>query len=153
MRELVSVLINKGISIGSCESLTGGLFASKLSEVSGVSAVFKGSLVTYSNECKVNIAQVQTSTLEAYGAISKETVKEMAINGAKLLNVDLCVAFSGNAGPGVMEEKAAGLVYTAIYFQNQIFAYEFNLVGERNEVRKQICDEMIKKCMNVLGDL
>lgn len=153
MEELVSLLIDKGISIGSCESLTGGLFASKLSAVAGVSVVFKGSLVTYSNECKQKLAHVSATTLEKYGAISKETVLEMAKNTAIVLDVDMCVAFSGNAGPGVMEDKASGLVYTAIYFRNQLFVDEFQMQGSRNAIREQICDEMVKKCVAILGDL
>ena len=80
LQEFGKVLIEKNLSISSSESLTGGLFAAKLCEVSGISQVYKGSLVTYQDEAKINVLKVKEETINKYGAISLECAYEMVKN-------------------------------------------------------------------------
>lgn len=150
MKKLVELCKAKGLTVGCCESLTGGMFASMICDISGASAVFKGGLVTYSNECKINVAHVEREIIEQFGAVSAQCAESMAENTKKILNVDICFSFTGNAGPSVMEGKEAGLVYAGLVMENQRFVYEFHLDAPRNELRRLVCEEMCKNCIELL---
>ena len=106
--------IEKGLTIGTAESCTGGMVSSKIVKTSGSSAYFQGAVTTYSNELKNKLLGVKLETLERYGAVSEETVKEMVIGANKHLGVDVSVAISGIAGPGGgSEEKPVGTIWIA----------------------------------------
>lgn len=149
MKALIERLKKDRLTIGSCESLTAGLFASTIAEVSGASAVLKGGIVTYWTECKVNVVHVREEIVKKYGVVSAPCAKEMA-EKARLLDVDLCVSFSGNAGPDTMEGKPAGLVYCAIADRHRCEVYEFHLTMERNALRKKLVEEMGKQVIRFL---
>ena len=110
MAELAALVRQKGWTLCSCESCTGGLFASRLTEVPGVSAFFKGAVVTYWTAMKIDVVHVNPAILDQYGVISEQTAKAMAEQCALLMNCDMAVAFTGNAGPDVMEDKPAGMI-------------------------------------------
>lgn len=142
MQELVAALKSAGMTIGTCESLTAGMFASRLADIAGVSLVLKGGFVTYWNECKVDVVHVCKETIDKFGVVSQQTAIEMAEKSRLLLACDCCISFTGNAGPDVLEGKPAGLVYSAIAFEDAVYVYEFHLHGERNEIRSKVCDNM-----------
>ncbi|MGX8851943.1 CinA family protein [Amedibacillus sp. YH-ame10] len=153
MEELVALLTSKKLTISSCESLTAGLFASSIASISGASAVLYGGLVTYQNEIKINVANVDASIIEEYGVISKECAIEMAKCTRKIMKSDLCVSFTGNAGPSTMEGKAAGLVYCAIAGPSGIQTYEFHFQMQRNELREQVVCEMSKNVIQYIQSM
>lgn len=104
----------KGLKIGTAESCTGGLVASKIVSVPGSSSYFEGSVVTYSYDLKRKLLNVNASTLLNHGAVSEETVREMVRGAVDYLGVDVAVAISGIAGPtGGTEEKPVGTVWIA----------------------------------------
>ncbi|MDF1694198.1 MAG: CinA family nicotinamide mononucleotide deamidase-related protein, partial [Saprospiraceae bacterium] len=106
--------LEKGLTIGTAESCTGGLVSSKIVKTSGSSAYFQGAVTTYSNELKNRLLGVKLKTLETYGAVSEETVKEMVLGANAHLGVDVSVAISGIAGPGGgSEEKPVGTIWIA----------------------------------------
>lgn len=108
------VLIEKGRTMCTAESCTGGYIAHKLTEIPGSSHYYYGSIVSYDNSIKQNVLKVNSATLQNFGAVSEETVKEMAVNAIKLMNTDYSVAVSGIMGPtGGTEEKPVGLVWMA----------------------------------------
>src|SRR3954469_14062957 len=111
MKSLVEFLVKHNLTLATCESLTGGLFASVLTQTTGVGQVFKGGLVVYSNEAKTKLAKVSPLTLKKHGAISAECAEEMAQNTQKILGTDLTISFTGNAGPQAQENKPVGLVF------------------------------------------
>lgn len=152
MKEVVKCLKEKSLTIGSCESLTAGLFTSTIAEVSGASAVLKGGIVTYWTECKTDIVHVDPSIVEKYGVISGECAKEMAEKARVLLKVDICVSFTGNAGPDAMEGKPAGLVYCAIASADKTKVYEYHFELERNTLRKAVVEEMGKQVICFLQE-
>lgn len=151
MEELVRLLKEKKLTICSCESCTGGMFASMLTSISGVSAVFKGAFVTYATEIKTDVVGVSHATVHKYGVVSEQTAKEMAERSREKMKSDLSVSFTGNAGPDVMEGKPAGLIFCAIASKDETEVYEFRFQGERNEIRKACVLEMEKKCIQFLG--
>ena len=126
----------KGLTLGSVESMTGGLFSAKLTEIPGVSAVFKGGIVTYSAEEKIALVGVKKETIEKYGVVSAEVAKEMAELGRKVLNVDVCVSVTGNAGPTCEPGgKPAGCFYVGISSKKGTSAKEYLKSQKRNRVR------------------
>ena len=96
-REVIEKLIEKGLTLGSVESFTGGLFAATVVSFSGVSAIFKGALVTYQNDIKMKVAGVKAKTIEKFGAVSSIVALEMVRGGKEKLGVDFCLAFTGYA--------------------------------------------------------
>ena len=150
MDELVALLIENGLTIASCESLSGGLFASKLVEISGVSRVFVGSVVTYATRIKHEIVHVSKTTIDEKGVISEEVANEMAINIASLMKSDIGVSFTGNAGPDAMEGKPAGLVYTSISYKGNVVSFSDMISGTRNEVRNQIVELMTQRLIKLI---
>ncbi|ACF07102.1 competence/damage-inducible protein CinA [Metamycoplasma arthritidis] len=123
-------------SLSAVESFTGGLFASEIVSVPGASQYFLGALVSYSNAIKQKLG-ISTHN----GVINKEVALAMAKAGNEFFGSDICVSFTGNAGPGVMDDKPAGLVYIAINDE----VYELNLIGGRNSVRQEAVTFAIKK--------
>ena len=114
--ELVhKTLIGRGLTLATAESCTGGNIARLLTAQAGASAYFKGGIVAYSNEVKESILGVKHSTLEAHGAVSEATVREMAEGVRQRLGADLAIAPTGIAGPdGGTPEKPVGTVWIAV---------------------------------------
>lgn len=152
MKALIERLKRDGLTIGSCESLTAGLFASTIAEVSGASAVLKGGIITYWTECKLNVVHVSEEIVRQYGVVSAQCAREMAEKARVLLDVDVCVSFTGNAGPDTMEGKPAGLVYCAIADHTHTKVYEFQLAQKRNALRKELVEEMGRQVIRFLDD-
>lgn len=150
MEKLISLLKNKNKTLASCESLTGGLFSSKVVEISGASKVFVGGVVTYATRIKNEIVHVDLNTINKYGVVSSECANEMARNIAELMKSDIGISFTGNAGPDVMDGKPAGLVYSSIYYDGNIYSFEDYLIGERNKVRNEIVELMINRLYNLI---
>jgi nicotinamide-nucleotide amidase len=123
---------DKGFSLGTAESCTGGNIAHKITSIPGSSKFYMGTVVSYSNEIKTNILKVNESTLEKHGAVSEETVIEMASGLKKLLHVDYAIATSGIAGPhGGTEEKPVGTIWIAIAGPKSIETKKLQLGNDR----------------------
>jgi PncC family amidohydrolase len=109
------LLTEQGLTVAVAESCTGGLIAHRLTNVSGSSAYFMGGVVAYSNEVKEQVLGVSGKTLAEYGAISEETVQEMAHGARQLFDTDVAISATGIAGPtGGTPQKPVGLVYVAL---------------------------------------
>lgn len=135
---LVNLLLDNNITIGTVESCTGGMIASRLVSCSGVSQVFLEGAVTYSNEAKMRTVKVKKETLDKYGAVSEETAREMAEGIAIRAGADIGVATTGIAGPdGGTDEKPVGLVYIGVYYKGKTEAYRYVFNGNRNKVRNR----------------
>lgn len=115
-----SLLLEKGLTISSAESCTGGMFASALIAIPGISTAFDRGLVTYSNRAKMEELGVQEVTLDTYGAVSEETAAEMAAGLYNVCGSDICVSVTGVAGPdGGSAEKPVGLAYIGLCFRGE----------------------------------
>ena len=143
---VVELLTKEKMTISAAESCTGGLFAKLITDIPGSSAVLNESYVTYANEAKTRILGVKEQTLTNYGAVSQQTVFEMAEGLYKVSKADVCVVFSGIAGPGGgTDEKPVGTVFSAICFQGKTATYKLFFEGTREEVRTSACFEMLGK--------
>jgi len=111
-QEIQKLAINKSLRVATAESCTGGAVGAALVSVAGSSAYFQGSITAYSNDIKTNILHVSPGTIEKYGAVSEEVVREMVDGVLEVLNVDAAVAVSGIAGPdGGSDEKPVGTIW------------------------------------------
>lgn len=105
-------LMEQGLTLSSAESCTGGMFASTMTDIPGISQCFDRGLVTYSNQAKMEELGVSSGTLEKFGAVSEETALEMVEGLKRVSGSDVCISVTGIAGPGGgSEEKPVGLVY------------------------------------------
>ncbi len=118
MNELISILLKKKITISCAESITGGAFSSKIVSIPNASKCFKGGVVTYSNESKISILNIDKATLNKYGAVSKETALLMCQSANKLFKSTITISFTGNSGPFPMEGKEIGLVFIGIKYES-----------------------------------
>ena len=108
------------------------MIAQKITSVAGASAYFESSVVSYSNESKVNLLAVQPTTLVNHGSVSEACVREMAKGAQQLLGVNCAIAVSGVAGPtGGSPEKPVGTVWIAIAVEDQIYTQKVQLGKER----------------------
>ena len=150
MLKLQNLLLKHKKTITCAESCTGGLVASYITKISGSSNIFNGSIVSYSNEIKNKELGVKKETLEKYGAVSKETVKEMLSGVLKKFDANISIAISGIAGPnGGTKEKPIGTVVIGFMDVSEYFDIEiFHFKGSREEVQIQAAKTSLKKILN-----
>lgn len=138
---LVKLLLEKDLQITCAESCTGGMIASRLVNVPGVSEILMESYVTYSNEAKHRLLGVEQETLSKYGAVSQQVAFQMAEGAARAAGADAAIAVTGIAGPGGgTAQKPVGLVYIGTYLCGNIRVTENHFLGERYEIRRQAAE-------------
>jgi PncC family amidohydrolase len=138
-------LRERGLRLALAESCTGGLVGHRLTNIPGSSTYYMGSVTAYAYEAKVRLLGVSWGTLEKHGAVSAETVSEMALGARRSLASDVAIAISGIAGPGGgMPGKPVGLVWMAISAANGIWTRKFNFEGDRVAVKEQAAEEALK---------
>jgi PncC family amidohydrolase len=131
---VVELLCMKGVTIGTVESATGGLIAHLITDVPGSSDAFIGSIISYSNQIKINIVGVNPKTIEKYGAVSSQVARQMAMGGRRILGVDICVADTGIAGPsGATVTKPVGLYYLGLSYAYGTYSRKYEFHGTRTE--------------------
>lgn len=155
LEELVGkLLIEKNLTIAAAESCTGGIISGRITDVSGSSKYFKGSIISYANEVKENILMINADLLNNKGAVSSEVAVEMAVGVRKLLKTDIGISATGIAGPtGGTESKPVGLVYIAISIGDKTYSKELFLGDNRhrNRIRAaQAALEMLRKELLIL---
>jgi nicotinamide-nucleotide amidase len=137
MEEVVGqILLEKGLTISVAESCTGGLIGHRLTNVPGSSKYFRGGVVVYSDQSKVDLLQVSPESLEKYGAVSDNTVREMAGGVREHMKTGLGLAVTGIAGPeGGSHEKPVGTVYIGLVAGDDIFSGRYHFRGSREQVK------------------
>lgn len=140
MEEVVGNLLKKNNKkVATAESSTGGLIVSRLVNVPGSSSYVLGSVVSYANEVKINLLNVNKEDIEKYGAVSETVAKQMVEGVRKLLNADISISDTGIAGPtGYSDKKPLGLHYIGFSDGKDTKVYKEIFEGERNDVRLYI---------------
>lgn len=150
---IVEEATKKGITIAFAESCTGGLTASRITDIPGSSAIFLGSLVTYSNDAKSNIIGVPQHKIVEHGAVSKETVVEMVEGARDKLGADLCVAFSGIAGPsGGTKEKPVGTLALAWSNGKTTESEIYQFAGDRERLKLRFSEIGLYQLFKMIRD-
>ncbi|MFA7360953.1 MAG: competence/damage-inducible protein A [Candidatus Kapaibacterium sp.] len=155
LEELVGkLLVEKKLTIAAAESCTGGIISGRITDVPGSSRYFKGSIISYANEIKENILQINPDLLMDKGAVSSEVAVDMAVRVRKFLKTDIGISATGIAGPtGGTETKPVGLVYIAISLGDKTYSKELFLGDNRhrNRIRAaQATLEMLRKELLIL---
>ena len=137
--------LEKKLTVTTAESCTGGMIASSIVSISGSSAIFKSSVVTYSNEMKSKILNIPLKSINENGAVSKVIAYTMAYNVLDLMNSDISIAVTGIAGPGGgSKNKPVGLVYIGIGTKQNIVTKRYLFKGNRLKVRQETTLEALK---------
>ena len=147
MMSLSSEVISRlsGKSLVTAESLTGGGIGTALTAVPGASMVYKGGIISYVNEVKVEVLGVPRDVLDRYGAVSAWTAGYMASGVRELLKADIAVSVTGLAGPGGDEfGHPVGTVYVGYDSNSKALVKEFHFRGTRDEVRQQTIEAALK---------
>ncbi len=131
----------RGLKLATAESCTGGLVADRITNIPGSSEYFIGGVVAYAYEAKANLLGVAWDTLHTHGAVSEETVREMARGARKIFDADIAVSVSGIAGPGGgMPDKPVGLTWFGLSTKDGEWARHFIWDGDRIK-NKQLSSE------------
>ncbi|WP_264550376.1 CinA family nicotinamide mononucleotide deamidase-related protein [Flavobacterium sp. N2820] len=144
---LGKILTEKKLTLATAESCTGGKIAATLSAVSGASNYFKGSVVSYASQTKIDVLGVSKETIDKYSVVSAEVAKEMVLGIQKLTQADYAIATTGNAGPAKGDSNAElGTVFIAIASPNDVFIEEFNF----GQPREKVIDRAVGKALELI---
>ena len=152
-KETVALLKERGMTVATAESCTGGLVSAFLTSVSGVSEVFELGITSYSCRIKNKILGVDKNTLEKQGAISEETAYQMAENVRMMANSDIGISVTGVAGPESSEGHPVGYIFIGISSEK---GTEIKLLdvkeNDRNSIRLATASMIFEMIINYLGN-
>jgi len=154
LSQLSALLVEKNKKIATAESCTGGWIAKSITDVEGCSQWFECSVVTYSNQSKIDLLGVQKNLLDLYGAVSQPVVKDMVLGVLDRCNANIGISVSGIAGPGGgTEDKPIGTVWIA-WATPGVFveAKRFRFKGDRESIRLQSVYEALKGVERLLAE-
>ena len=127
------------------ESCTAGNIAAEITSVSGSSSYFKGGVIAYQNEAKINILGLSEKLISDYSEVSSQSIKEMATNALNMFNVDFSIATSGYAGPdGGTDLNPVGTVFIAVAHKDGVMVDRFSFLGNRKSVTDQAVQSAFK---------
>ena len=150
---ILKIMKEKGLTLSTAESCTGGYISHLITKHPGCSAVFAGGAVTYSYELKESVLGVKAETFAKYGAVSEQTVKEMAAGAISHFNTDYSVAVSGIAGPdGGTDDKPVGTVWIAVANKNKVVARLFTFGNKRIQNIERSASSALSMVLNLLKE-
>lgn len=136
-QDVIAALKEAGLTVATCESLTGGMIASTLVDVPGASGVVRGGLVTYQTDTKTLLAEVPAALIAEKGVVSAEVAQAMAEGARQRVRADIAVSATGMASPGTPEEPPAGTVFVGVSTGEGVYAIALHLAGNRQDIRRQ----------------
>ena len=148
---LIRGLQAQGLTVATCESLTGGMICAALVDVPGASRVVRGGLITYQTDTKSLLAGVDAGLIETHGVVSAEVARAMAAGARDALHADIAVSATGMASPGKIGDPPAGTVFVGLASATGVQAVELHLTGDRQAVRQQTVDTAIKLIGQEIG--
>ncbi|MUH37233.1 nicotinamide-nucleotide amidohydrolase family protein, partial [Zobellia amurskyensis] len=144
---VAKLLTEKGLTLSTAESFTGGKIAEQLTALPGASAYFKGSVVSYATEAKINVLNVPRDVINSYSVVSGEVATEMAENVRHLFKTHYAIATTGNAGPTKGDSDAEiGTVFIAVASPRGVYAEKFNMGNHR----ERIVEKAVNKALELL---
>jgi PncC family amidohydrolase len=149
----LGLLRERGETVATAESLTGGLVAATLADVPGASYALRGGLVAYATEVKIDVLGVDSSLVDEHGVVSEECALAMAQRARRLLDSTYAVSTTGVAGPEAQEGKPVGTVYIAVAGDSFAQARGLALSGGRHEIRHSTVSEALRLVEFVLSGM
>lgn len=148
---LYKKLEKEKLTISFAESITGGNLSANFIKTPGVSSVFKGGVVVYSNESKIKILKVRKESIEKYGAVSENVAKEMVLGTKRIFNTDISVSVTGIAGPtGNTDRKPIGLVYFGFILKDKILLKKEYFLGDRDQIINKTVNFVFKELIQLI---
>lgn len=147
----VALLKARGLTVATCESLTGGMICSTMVDVPGASSVVRGGLITYQTDTKTLLAGVDAALIEAKGVVSGEVAAAMAEGTKACLGVDIAVSATGMASPGEVGDPPAGTVFVGVSSPKGSRAIPLKLTGTRMEIRWQTVQAALEAIIEEIG--
>ncbi|SER78640.1 competence/damage-inducible protein A [Pedobacter rhizosphaerae] len=152
-KAILNIMKEKGLTLSTAESCTGGYIAHLITQHPGSSSVYWGGAVSYANELKESILGVREETLAGYGAVSEQTVIEMAEGAVEHFKTDYAIAVTGVAGPdGGTEDKPVGTVWIAVSNQSKTIAKVFNFSNKRIQNIERAAISALTMLLNLLKE-
>lgn len=148
--EIIKVMKKRKLTLATAESITGGGLACAITDIPGASAVFLGSIVSYSDASKVKFLGIPKRVLNKSTAVSEIVAKSMAESARKDFGSDFAISTTGVAGPGKAYGQRAGTVWIAIASKSECIAIELSLSGDRNEIRKATIESALACLSRIL---
>jgi PncC family amidohydrolase len=149
--QIGALLRRRGLKLAIAESCTGGLVGHRITNVPGSSDYFIGGVVAYAYEAKVTLLGVSWDTLNKYGAVSRETVLEMAAGARRILDTDIAMSVSGIAGPGGgLPNKPVGTTWVGLSAPDGKWARLFYFLGDREHNKALSADAALQLVMDYL---
>jgi PncC family amidohydrolase len=150
-RRVLEVLAQRGETLATAESLTGGLLAARLTDVPGASRSFVGGVVSYATRVKVSVLDVPAAVVEEHGVISQECATAMARGVRARLDATFGLATTGVAGPDEQEGRPVGTVWVAVAGPDRVETRLLALDGDRDAIRQATCQEVLSVLHRMLG--
>ncbi|HUJ05438.1 MAG TPA: nicotinamide-nucleotide amidohydrolase family protein [Streptosporangiaceae bacterium] len=148
--EAIRLLAGRGLTVGTAESLTGGLVAAALTTVPGASAVFRGGIVAYAGDLKSTLLGVPADLLDRVGTVHADVAMAMALGALARMSVSASVATTGVAGPDPVDGYPVGTVHIAVAVPGdqrpRVLHRELSLAGDRDQIR----NETVRRALNLL---
>lgn len=148
--DAIDLLIRQGLTVGTAESLTGGLIAATLTSVPGASAVFLGGIVAYAPQVKCAVLGVPDSLLSRVGTVHRQVAGAMATGALERLGVSIAIAVTGVAGPDPVDGLPAGTVHVALGWQGGVRHLPLHLTGSRGQIRQGTVNHSLRLLVNLL---
>ena len=153
---VVKMLKDKGLTLSCAESCTGGYFGKRITDIAGASAVFKGGMITYSNEAKIKLLGVLPQTLEKYSAVSPQVAEEMARGVRERLETDIAISITGEAGPDPdpATGQDVGTVFVGVSTNEKTFSVKVQIARQRNReyIRRVASSRAMREIVKLLSD-
>ncbi|MFK7973757.1 MAG: CinA family protein [Rickettsiaceae bacterium] len=141
----------RGREIATAESCTGGMLATYLTAIAGSSEYFSTGIISYSNNAKIKLLNVNKKTLLQYGAVSEQVAGEMALGICQIANSDIAISITGLAGPSNdTTETPVGTICFALADKNKLVSCTHYLKGDRNDIRSNACRIGLELILDIL---
>lgn len=151
--QVVEKIKGRGHTLSVAESCTGGWLSKIITDVSGVSSIYKGGICSYSNEVKIKLLGVDEKTLDQYGAVSEQTARQMARGVKNAMNTDIGVGITGIAGPlSDNTLKPVGLIYIAVAYKDSVTVKELRNTFT-DDIRTKNRAKAVETALTLLGDI
>ena len=149
--DVVREFLARNLTLGTAESLTGGMIAASVAGVSGASAVLMGGVVSYDSRVKHEVLGVEQSIIDTVGVVSEPCARQMAQGARRVLKVDVAVSATGIAGPtGGTPETPVGTVFIGVSSDKGTRVDECHFVGDRQSVREQSAAHALEMALSVI---
>ena len=151
--QVVEAFLQKGLTLGTAESLTGGMIAASIAGVSGASAVLMGGVVAYDPRVKHSVLGVEQEIIDTVGVVSEPCARQMAEGARRVLGVDVVVSATGIAGPtGGTPETPVGTVFIGVSSPKGTRVDECHFEGDRQSVREQSAEHALKMALTAIEE-